>query len=435
MKLRYSIYIFALATIISCKPELDEFELSRGSADFSTYVSLGNSHTAGFTDGALYRSGQLTSYPNLLAEQFRKVGGGSFEQPLMNGEYGIFPGKMKLGITTDCLGTTSVGPLPDTGPLDDMLQPYGKAVHNLGVPLAKSFHLLAEGYGNPSGIPMGTANPFYVRFASSPQSSVLQDAMTLSPTFFSLWIGSNDILSYATAGGEGTAITEINTFNFAMQTIISNLTASGAKGVIANIPDPSSMPFFNTVPYNALVLIQQQQVDALNEAYGNGAIGITFKLGANPFVIADPASQAGIRQMIAGELVLLSIPQDSLKCAGWGSAKPIPGQYVLTAAEISTINATITAYNQIIGNMANDYGLAFADMSEFMKELSSGIIYNGETFTLTYVTGNAFSLDGIHFTPKGYALIANQFITAINRKYGAGIPLVDVTKYRGNILP
>jgi hypothetical protein len=435
MKLRYSIYIFALATVFSCKPELDEFDLSRGTADFSTYVALGNSLTAGFADGALFRSGQMTSYPNLMAEQFRKVGGGDFEQPLMNGEYGIFPGKMKLGISTDCLGITSLGTLPDTGPLDNMLQHYGKAVHNLGVPLAKSFHLLAEGYGDPAGIPVGTANPFFVRFATSPQSSVLQDAMKLAPTFFSLWIGNNDILAYALAGGENTAITEINTFNFAIHNILTNLTGNGAKGVIASIPDVKDIPFFTTVPYNGLILIQQQQVDALNEAYGNGAIGITFSLGANPFVIADPASPAGIRQIASGELILLNIPQDSLKCAGWGSAKPIPGQYVLTASEIGTISSTVTAYNQIIADLANQFGLAFADMNQYMRDLSSGIIYNGETFTLTYVSGNALSLDGIHVTPKGNALVANQFIGAINRKYGAGIPLVDITKYRGNILP
>jgi hypothetical protein len=435
MKFRHLIYIFALSAVISCKPELDEFEPSNGSADFSAYVALGNSLTAGLTDGALFRSGQLTSYPNLMAEQFQKVGGGSFEQPLMNGEYGIFPGKMKLGFPMDCLGVTSLGPVPDQGPLDDLFQPYGKPVHNLGVPLAKSFHLLAEEYGNPAGIPLGTANPFYVRFASSPQASVLQDALALSPTFFSLWIGSNDILSYATAGGEANPITEINTFHFAVDSVVKSLTDAGAKGVIANIPDVASIPYFSTVPYNGLVLMQQQQVDALNEAYGNGALGITFNLGPNPFVISDPDAPATIRQMVSGELILLSTPQDSLKCAGWGSAKPIPGSFVLTETEINTINASVAAYNETISNLAQQYNLAFADMNTYMKGLSSGIIYNGETFTFTYVTGNAFSLDGIHLTPKGYAVVANEFIDVINKKYGAKIPLVDITQYRGNIIP
>jgi hypothetical protein len=36
-----------------------------------------------------------------------------------------------------------------------------------------------------------------------------------------------------------------------------------------------------------------------------------------------------------------------------------------------------------------------------------------------YVKGGAFSLDGVHPTARGYALIANKFIEAINAKYGA----------------
>ena len=42
----------------------------KGKADFTRYVAVGNSLTAGYSDGALYRSGQQNSYPAMLAEQF-----------------------------------------------------------------------------------------------------------------------------------------------------------------------------------------------------------------------------------------------------------------------------------------------------------------------------------------------------------------------------
>jgi hypothetical protein len=67
-----------------------------------------------------------------------------------------------------------------------------------GVPGAKSFHLLYNGYGNPAGIAAKTANPYFVRFASSPTATVVGDALAQNPTFFSLWIGNNDTLGYAT---------------------------------------------------------------------------------------------------------------------------------------------------------------------------------------------------------------------------------------------
>ncbi len=46
---------------------------TNGEADFSNYVALGNSLTAGYADNALYITGQENSYPNILAQQFAKV--------------------------------------------------------------------------------------------------------------------------------------------------------------------------------------------------------------------------------------------------------------------------------------------------------------------------------------------------------------------------
>src|SRR5690625_7389316 len=43
---------------------------------------------------------------------------------------------------------------------------------------------------------------YYERFASEPGvSTILGDAINADPTFFMLWIGSNDILRYITSGG------------------------------------------------------------------------------------------------------------------------------------------------------------------------------------------------------------------------------------------
>ena len=64
-------------------------EFTPGSLDVSTYVSLGNSLTAGFSDGALYRVAQENSTPAILAQQFSAlVNGGTFTQPLMNDNIG-----------------------------------------------------------------------------------------------------------------------------------------------------------------------------------------------------------------------------------------------------------------------------------------------------------------------------------------------------------
>jgi hypothetical protein len=62
----------------------DGLPLTAGTADFSKYVSLGNSLTAGYSDGALFIAGQEGSYPSLLSQQFALVGGGEFKIPFIN---------------------------------------------------------------------------------------------------------------------------------------------------------------------------------------------------------------------------------------------------------------------------------------------------------------------------------------------------------------
>ena len=70
--------------LAGCQPEIDAPTVSTGSADFSRYIAIGNSLTAGVSDGGLYREGQLNSYPNILSQQFALVGGGPFVQPLFS---------------------------------------------------------------------------------------------------------------------------------------------------------------------------------------------------------------------------------------------------------------------------------------------------------------------------------------------------------------
>ena len=135
------------------------------------------------------------------------------------------------------------------------------------------------------------------------------------------------------------------------------------------------------------------------------------------------------------ELVLLSTPQDSLKCFGLGSAIPFSNQYVLTEGEISNIQNAIYGYNTKLKSVADAKGFAFVDVNAFMQKCKKGIVYDGVTINTTFVSGGAFSLDGIHLTPIGNALLANEFIKAINLTYGSTIPMIEVTKYRGVAFP
>jgi hypothetical protein len=438
MKYTFKTFLFLAGVVLlaSCEPKMDEFTPSAGNADFSRYIALGNSLTAGYSSGALYTSGQSYSYANLIAGQMKLAGGGAFVMPVVTNEDGLLAGKLILGISTNCLGASSLGPVSAGGTptgIPGALAPVGYPVNNFGVPGAKSYHLVAPGYGDPAGVALGTANPYFVRFASSATTTVLADAMAADPTFFSLWIGNNDVLGYSTTGGLGDVITPEAYFNGTLTAIINNMTSNGAKGIVANIPDVTSVPFFTTIPYNGLVIKEAAQVEALNAAYG--PLGMTFALGQNAFVIADPTVPYGMRQIKPTEMVLLSLPQDSLRCGGWGSAKPIPGQYTLVESEINAVQTATAGFNATLKSLADSKGLAFADVNALMKKVKTGLVYDGMRFSVTYVTGGTFSLDGVHLTARGNAVVANYFIDAINSKYSAAIPHVNIGDYPGLIFP
>ncbi|KAF0198762.1 MAG: hypothetical protein FD166_1014 [Bacteroidetes bacterium] len=438
MKSRYIAYFLLLLVAVSCEPKLDDYTPSAGSADFSKYISVGNSLTAGYADGDLYLTSQNYSYPNIIAQQLKLVGGGEFKQPLMFDELG-FGNKRVLQIVQplDCSGNPDGDPSPMpvlAGGVPDQRNFTSIAANgpynNLGVPGAKSFHLLLPNYGS--------LNPYFGRFTTSPLSkSVIGMAKESNASFFSLWIGNNDVLSYALAGGEGDAITSQETFEATYTMLLDSLTANGAKGFVGSIPDVTSVPYFNTIPYNGLVLVDQTDVDKLNLLHASIGTGIVFNLGQNPFIIEDPLAPngKGMREMVEGELLLLSLPQDSIKCRGWGSQRPIRANFVLDINEIELLTDAVGGYNETIKSLADEKGLAYADANTFMKNAKSGIIFDGMRFSASFIRGGIFSLDGIHLSPRGNAIIANFFIDAINLKYNAAIPHVNVGDYPGLVFP
>lgn len=435
------------ALITGCKPQLDAPSPDKGTVDASNYVALGNSITAGFADAALYYDGQQVSYPNLLATQLKMIGGGAFKQPLVPANsVGIgssLNARSVLGYKTDCKGVTSLSPvgLAASGDISIFTTSISSQApfNNMGVPGAKAITTVYPGYGNPAN-GVGAYNPFFTRMLNASEyasASMLSKTAEQKPTFFSLFIGSNDVLGYSLSGGTSDAITPSAGaagigFDASIDLIVSTLTANGAKGIIGNVPDVTSIPYFTTIPYNGLTL-DATQAAQLTAAYS--ALGITFTAGSNAFMIQDAAAPGGIRKMKSTELVLLTTPQDSLKCGGWGSIKPLANSYVLTETEIALIQTAVSAYNTKLKAVANAKGLAFVDVNSFLAQCKKGIVYNGISINAGFVSGGAFSLDGVHLTPRGNAMLANEFIKAINATYGSTIPQVDVTKYNGVSFP
>ena len=484
--------------LVSCEPEFenavtDEGFYDAGDADFSNYVALGNSLTAGYADSALYMSGQEDSYPNIMAEQFGFVGGGDFTQPLTSDNLGglLYGGVQisgnRLVLSADENGNPFPTPLDGT-PTTDVTTSATGPFNNMGVPGAKSYHLVTPGYGSVAGVANGTANPWFARFATSESTTVLADAVSLNPTFFSLWIGNNDILGYATSGGSGVDqagnldpstyggfdITDPNVFAAAYSAQVDALVAGGAKGVLLNIPDVTSIPYFTTVPTRSIPL-DAATAGAVNAQFAlyNGALGqlvaggfisaeeaairaINFVEGVNYPIMTDvdltdvtailigagldPQTAAllgQLRQVKSDDLVVLTassvlgtVPDPSNPLGIVGVSLPLPNSLVLSSTEQARVATAGASYNAIIEGLAAANELGYGDMKSALAEVAAnGAFYNGGVLTSTYVTGGAFSLDGVHPSPRGYAFTANTIIDVINTTYNASIPKVDIGTY------
>ncbi len=504
----------------------ESVELTAGSADFSNYVSLGNSLTAGFTDGALFQASQTFSLPNLLSQKFSLVGGGSFTQPLTNDNLGglaaggariqnprlVFGGAGPVGLET------LIGPVTVT--TDIALNNPTGPFNNLGVPGAKSFHLLAPGYGNLANVSLGLANPYFVRMTgTTPNASVLELAVAQAPSFFTLWIGNNDVLGYATSGGDGTnPITPVSGapgvgFDGSYGALIATLTAGGAQGVVANIPNVTDVPHFTTVPHNPLdptnpdfgpqiatlngifgqlnqvyaflgvperaivfsstaasevvikdetltdlsaqitgVLLQSPTFPTFVESFGlpaqaaplvAGLLGSTYgqtrEATAEDLFVLPSASVIGTVNMESvGALVLAGLPQTLAgQFSVEGISLPLADKWVLIPSEQEEIAIATAAFNQIIASAASQAGLALVDANSLLNQLANGGITSGQfTLTSSLVVGSAFSLDGVHPTARGYALLANEFMKAIDVTYGSNFEasgnLLNVGNYPTN---
>ncbi len=534
----FSIFLSA-ALVFGCAQEVidlkdpvtpEEPTPNAGTADFTKYVAIGTSISAGFQAGALFTDGQNESVGAILAKQFATVNGdAAFNQPTINSVNGfnstfsnpgagVIRGRLILFDPDGPLTERSAGPAASASPESTnactgvvtpaVPAPYNTAdfptaytgnkaaLNNFSVPGIILAQILTPATGGPAPpAPNPAYNPYYARFASSPSpngtdgSTILKDAVDANPTFFTFELGYNDVLGYATTGGVGTVpITNGATFSAQLNAAFSGplppgmtpiLAASAtSKGVIANIPDVTKLPFFSLVSWNAVVFAEgDPTIDALNTAYAayNGGLDaalaggypgltaeevakrkINFTAGKNGIVILDKTlidltpANAGLikmRQATAADKITLSagsILGTRADCANpnsvYGVGVPLADQYVLIPQEITDIQNAITAYNEAIGTLvnANPTRLALADLHAAYETLVTNGSVSVDGVILTPGISPppaAISEDAVHPNGRGAAYFANVFIEAINEAFDAAIPKAKVNTYKGTRLP
>jgi len=561
-KLKY-LYIALITAMLvgSCKQELVVRQPpatttpptpSKGTLDFTKFVSIGNGLVAGMQAQALFNEGQANSMPRIIAKQLESVGGPTtFNQPDIGSVNGFNPissvyaspvdqvpaftlGRLILfdpdgpsgprtaapyparfpGSTVTCPASVTTPPLPAPYNTADYPADFSGSkttLNNYGVPLIYLVQTLAEATGGPN-VPKN-ANPAYSvlfsRFAvvKSPSgapgsgSTIIGDAKTAAGTFYLIWLGFEDVLLYAATGADGVTagtfpMTASASFTGQYNAAIGALLAGTTfKGVVGNIPDFTSLPYFYTVPWNTITLDAASAASATTNlavnynAFLDGMVGasiitagerdkrkLTYIAGKNgvllsddavaptspistpttgltdlspymtgpytgllPFKLARQATSTDLVPLAAGSI--LGTCFSGISTAVFGVSYPVSDQYILTPSETAAILTRTGEFNTAIAAAVAGSGgrLVLADVrtgySDFVT--AKAMVSDGVTIVPSFAPpAGAWSEDGIHPNNRGNAFTANIFIEAINTGFtGTVIPKAKLSSYTATKLP
>ena len=366
-----------------------------GPADLSRLVIIGDSLSAGFQNSSLLGSQQSHGYASLIAVQ----AGVSLPLPLI-ADPGI-PSVLEL---------ISVGPPPlidrapgtSTGRLNPTLQVMDLAVP--GATVDDALTLVPDCDFTPDNAPpikqvvnvltdivLGLPGCFI-----GTRMSQVQWAEALSPTTVLVWLGNQDALQAVIYGADPALVTPVKDFKHAYRMVMRRLAATRATIVVANIPDVTVIPYLTPAEDVAAIVGLPLSV-----------VGPLLGIEAGDFVTPDAFP------LIPGIL-------------GTPGSGPLPDSVVLDAGKVAIIRQAIKRFNTIIQTEADLVGAAVVDIHHLLDRATRQGLLVGDRRLTTDFLGGLFSLDGVHPTNTGYAIIANEFIKALNHRFHAGIPPVDV---------
>jgi len=347
-------------------------------ADLSRLVVVGDSLSAGFQNGSLLAEQQVHGYASLVAQQ------AGADLPLPEITYPGIPNVLTL---------VNPGPPPiiveaagaSTGRVDPLVQPF-----DLAVPGARVADALATrpdlGFQDLTDLVLGLPGLF-----GGVSRSQVEWAEALQPTTILVWIGNVDALG-AAIGGDAALLTPLADFEASYAELMRRLAATGATIVVGNIPDVTAIAFLTS------------------------AEDLAELVGA-PLELIGP-----VLGIAAGDFVL---PEAVATIATQGITGPLPPDQVLDATEVAWIRQAVDDFNKVIEKQAKANGAAVVDVNRLLEVARRrGLVVGRQRLTTDFL-GGLFSLDGIHPTNTGYAILANEFIGVLNDRFDARIHEVD----------
>ena len=362
---------------------------------FERYVAMGTSNSMGVQSAGVFASGQQAAWPAVLATRARA----QFVLPLIQD-----PGCPPHLLSPLASNLALVAAFAAFGAGDDLVT----AAMETCAPLQSGITLPANNVAI-SGAKAHTALYSTLEYEQSinakrgelysrvlpPGKTQVTAMLAQNPTFVSVELAANEVLPAST--GRLSAMTPYENWVTDFDKIIDSVGTTGARGLLVGLPvNAANFPsvrrareFFNEWPYLLTLGISV----SVNCYYSSNYLFIPGYL-----------------------LTLLSKTPTTATCSD------VPGEidYVITPADLTQINERMAQMNAHIQAKAAASGYAYFTLGS-LYDLPKGSLNLYDVLFSSSPFGANFSLDGVHPSAKGQAILADAAVSAVNSRYKLGI--------------
>jgi lysophospholipase L1-like esterase len=391
----------AMVVLVACDSEkvVNPTATPLNTGLFASYVAMGNSITAGFQSGGILDSTQQESFAAILAHQ----AGTRYAYPALRAP-GCPPPVVSFPSTT--LGGPGAPPcsLRDPSKVNAIL-------NNVAVPGAATVDPLA-----PTSVNSNALTTLILGGKTQ-----VQKALDASPTFVTIEIGNNDILS-AALHGTTVPVPQIGSPGI---TPVDTVVAEYAAMMRALL---TARPKLQGALFGVFAVTALPSLFPAESLYTNPVFNAEFTFAAGGSVTYIP-NCAGSHALMSIDILAFwqaaGIPK-VVSCQAGVPAEPYGDFFVLDTLKQKQFAAAIAGYDAYISAKADSLGWLYFDPNPLLGQLkAAGAVPTLPNLASTTQTFGPFiTLDGIHPSALAHEYIANKLIQGINTKYAVTIDTV-----------
>ena len=391
-------------------PDLGKIQSIKGQ---TRIVSVGGGLSAGFRDGGLYREGQLTAFPNLVARQM----GVNFVQPLFSEAEGNGTGYKTVAKTEPLVSynlvSNNLGVSKSGSETAYSKFAGGSVIDNAAFPEINK----GLGYYDIPGR-LNNSHKYINRIFSAADREKYKKpsdwVVAQNADLFIFELCFDDTYSCITAGGRSISVGPLAGYVTTASEFLwmKSLANKKMNGVLLNVPHVLDFPYF-----------QQITAEKINKLGVKLLIQTSYRSEQfRPYdasidrLIPTPTTE----KLLKGELKGIVKLMDEDVISGKDGDSEI--------RSVSPVD-----YNTFeVERESKKLGWPVVDIYKlYQRILAGGYISNDGVPVLAAWPrgGNFFSSDGIYPTAFGQAVIANEVIKVINQHYGLSVPLLQTRLY------